>query len=566
MTVFKTGVNLDAAFTQLLGNGKLLIGNFVWEPDEYGRHEYGTKRAVAEMPYTSLYGQCAVRNDGTVLVQTGEYGTTNSADTSVVFDPVTETWAVEGRFGFHSSRPISDVGVQTGFDLPVATEAPIMQLPDGRMYGALGNQVGAPAYAAGVVAAGSFDGDNGVIDHPNVYSGDAARAGTTGSPPIGYERGPAGWMAKIGKAASVLGYAQIEAFDPATNIIHRNGQAWISPKWDPKRCPIVKLGTLAVESTGLTYTQILAAGQVVVDFSSVSLGKQSGNWGESSISGTPPSTQQMTFAQYSFLRPTLSGYISILMTNGNELVLNTSNLTMNGTKGTFVVSGLVSPNEALNTDTVTTGDPVIMGSWRPTAMDSNGGLLPNGDFVYFAGGSERGEIASFNSIEGAFKWDGVNTPVFMGWETVGFMQFTRPVFMLPSGVMSLGRGRFYKPTAAESTPLAAAIPAITSMPSNVTRNEVVTLAGTQLNGCSEGHVMGDDCAFRTNFPLARFRDSATGLVWFGRTFNYSYRGIQPGRASTCSVQIPADIPNGTYQFQVVTSGVPSAVRTITVGS
>jgi hypothetical protein len=75
---------------------------------------------------------------------------------------------------------------------------------------------------------------------------------------------------------------------------------------------------------------------------------------------------------------------------------------------------------------------------------------------------------------------------------------------------------------------------------------------------------GDDYASRTNFPLVRLTNKFNGNVHYCRTYGYSYRGIQPNRASQCSVEIPNWVPIGDYSMEVVANGVPSTPRDITI--
>jgi hypothetical protein len=55
-------------------------------------------------------------------------------------------------------------------------------------------------------------------------------------------------------------------------------------------------------------------------------------------------------------------------------------------------------------------------------------------------------------------------------------------------------------------------PTISSVPGALSRGKTYTVAGTQLNGLSQGGSYGDDFQDATNFPLVRLVNAATGHV------------------------------------------------------
>jgi hypothetical protein len=141
-------------------------------------------------------------------------------------------------------------------------------------------------------------------------------------------------------------------------------------------------------------------------------------------------------------------------------------------------------------------------------------------------------------------------------------------FRDPNTIDGSGLSKFsysiYTPTADERTPLSNSAPIISSFRNQVVPGESYQLDGLQLNGLHEGGFYGDDGGSRTNFPVVRFTSQADGKVAYARTSNFSYRGIQPNRASNCLVHVPETLKRGVYSIEAVASGIPSAPRTVQV--
>ena len=103
------------------------------------------------------------------------------------------------------------------------------------------------------------------------------------------------------------------------------------------------------------------------------------------------------------------------------------------------------------------------------------------------------------------------------------------------------------------TPLVAGKPTISSITTNL--DGTFSLAGTQLNGISQGAGYGDDCQMNSNYPLIRMTNSLTGAVYYARTFNWSSTGVMTGSAVvTTQFEVPASLPAGTYSLVVVANG------------
>jgi hypothetical protein len=106
------------------------------------------------------------------------------------------------------------------------------------------------------------------------------------------------------------------------------------------------------------------------------------------------------------------------------------------------------------------------------------------------------------------------------------------------------------------SPLAAGKPTITSIASNPDGS--FHLAGTGLNGISEGAAEGDDGQMASDYPLVRLTNNATGYVSYARTFNWSSAAIRAGSTpGTTEFALPANLPYGSYSLVVVANGIPS---------
>jgi len=221
-----------------------------------------------------------------------------------------------------------------------------------------------------------------------------------------------------------------------------------------------------------------------------------------------------------------------------------------GQNGTFEAYGY-----ARNGDQVTFGRPSYIGQDAPAA------ILPNGDLVFSvsSGGDFDGVGGGFDSFSTFMVWDGTNTPTFLFNDARGTSNqptFYQSMFPLPSGEIHFGT-YIYVPTTAQQTPVESSRPIITNVPTALQAGLTFVLSGNQLNGLHEGAAFGDDKHARTNFPIISLTSQSNGKVYYCRSTDWSYYGIQPNRPSTVKVTIPSHVPAGTYSLRVIASGVPS---------
>ena len=106
----------------------------------------------------------------------------------------------------------------------------------------------------------------------------------------------------------------------------------------------------------------------------------------------------------------------------------------------------------------------------------------------------------------------------------------------------------------DGTPLAAAQPVITSVTQNADGSYL--LAGTQLNGISEGSCYGDDNQNPTNYPIVSLTSGAN--VYYARSYNWSRTSVATGSTPvTTSFTLPAGLPAGAYNVSVIANGIAS---------
>jgi hypothetical protein len=118
---------------------------------------------------------------------------------------------------------------------------------------------------------------------------------------------------------------------------------------------------------------------------------------------------------------------------------------------------------------------------------------------------------------------------------------------------------------AGGTPDPAWAPSISSLSSaNLAPGGTYRLSGTQLAGLDEGAAYGDDVQDNTNFPLVRITNSATGVVTYARTFNWTSVSIAPGKRSSTQFSIPPGTPAGPSTLVVVANGIASQPVSVTI--
>jgi hypothetical protein len=118
---------------------------------------------------------------------------------------------------------------------------------------------------------------------------------------------------------------------------------------------------------------------------------------------------------------------------------------------------------------------------------------------------------------------------------------------------------------AGGTPKSSWRPSISQISStHLAPGSTYRLAGSQLAGLDQGAAYGDDSQNNTNFPLVRITNSATGVVTYARTTNWSSVSIAAGTRSSTQFTLPAGTPAGQSTLVVVANGIASPPVTVTV--
>jgi hypothetical protein len=118
---------------------------------------------------------------------------------------------------------------------------------------------------------------------------------------------------------------------------------------------------------------------------------------------------------------------------------------------------------------------------------------------------------------------------------------------------------------AGGTPKTAWEPSITSLnTTSLAQGGTYSLSGKQLAGLDQGAAYGDDVQDSTNFPLVRITNSASGVVTYARTFNWSSVSVASGTSSSTEFTLPGGTPIGPSKLQVVANGIASAAVSVEV--
>lgn len=109
-------------------------------------------------------------------------------------------------------------------------------------------------------------------------------------------------------------------------------------------------------------------------------------------------------------------------------------------------------------------------------------------------------------------------------------------------------------------------PVIKSVPTTLAPGSTYKLSGRALNGLSQANMYGDDVQQATNYPLVRITNGSSGHVFYCRTHNFSYMGVDPSHMSSTMFDVPSGIATGASSLVVVANGIASMPVSVTIGS
>jgi hypothetical protein len=192
----------------------------------------------------------------------------------------------------------------------------------------------------------------------------------------------------------------------------------------------------------------------------------------------------------------------------------------------------------------------------PAVVEPNGSILFVASPGYAQVGAHFFEFSTSNAISQVS--DDNDTPS----ETSSFYY---NFLVLPSGQIlqtDLSTvAEVYVPVAGT---VSGAAPNITSAPSAIYTGATYPISGTQFNGLTQGGYYGDDFQGSTNYPIVRITNSATGHVFYARTFNHSTMSIAPSTTGSTNFTVPDNAEIGPSTLVVIANGIPSAPANVWV--
>jgi hypothetical protein len=210
--------------------------------------------------------------------------------------------------------------------------------------------------------------------------------------------------------------------------------------------------------------------------------------------------------------------------------------------------------------------PAAPGGGHFAMADGGAASLPNGNILVMA--SPVTNTSTFNAPSHFYEMSlSTNTlsAVTDSPHAASFTAYQGRMLVLPTGEVLLSA--FNQLSVQDvmlysngGVPAASSRPSITSAPPTIVAGGVYTIAGRLFNGFSEGASYGDDAQSASNYPLVRITSTATGHVYYARTFNHSRMGVEPTGSSTIVTthfEVPTNFENGPATLVVVANGIAS---------
>ena len=228
--------------------------------------------------------------------------------------------------------------------------------------------------------------------------------------------------------------------------------------------------------------------------------------------------------------------------------------------GTIFATGATTSNAIYTVATNTWAAGPSFGGTLDIA-DGPAAVLPNGNALFDT------SPGIFNTGSKFFEWDGTTLNATSAPPNAGIdSSYVGNMVVLPTGQVLLtdfsSDVEIYTP--ASVTPCAGCAPVIKNVATTLTHGSKGNrIAGTQFNGLTQGAYYGDDNQADSNHPTVRITDS-TGRVVYCKTRNWLGGVAQGTKVTTALFDIPANIHTGTASLVVVTNGIASAARTVTI--
>lgn len=211
--------------------------------------------------------------------------------------------------------------------------------------------------------------------------------------------------------------------------------------------------------------------------------------------------------------------------------------------------------------------PAACGSGGTTdcsLVDAPAAILPNGNILFAASaGAYQSPAHFFEFTSGNGISQVADTSFFAGSSSSYFYNF----LVLPSGQVLATDfsdiAELYTPTGSAS---AGQLPVVTSVPKTLAPGGIYQIAGTQLNGLSQGAAYGDDAQGASNYPIVLIVNNATGDHFFAKTSGFSTNSIAPGQSSTANFKVAPATEIGAATLFVIANGVRSSGSAVTISA
>jgi hypothetical protein len=252
------------------------------------------------------------------------------------------------------------------------------------------------------------------------------------------------------------------------------------------------------------------------------------------------------------------------MPGGNTFVVGAGSSTQEAP--TACTTDAPTQNALYNYKTGTwTAGPEIpaIGGEEYDSTDGPGSVLPDGNVLFDASACVYNTPTHFfvyNASSNTLTQipDAPNAPNDTSYNT--------RMLALPNGQVLFNDGSNQMEVyTAGGTPNASWEPSITSLSSTrLAPGRTYSLSGRQLAGLDQGATYGDDVQDNTNFPLVRITNSATGVVTYARTSDWTSVSVAPGTRSSTRFTLPWSTPAGKSTLVVVANGIASPPSTVTI--
>jgi hypothetical protein len=193
--------------------------------------------------------------------------------------------------------------------------------------------------------------------------------------------------------------------------------------------------------------------------------------------------------------------------------------------------------------------------------DGPAAVLPSGNALFDT------SPGIFNTGSKFFEWDGTTLNATTAPPNAGIdSSYVGNMVVLPTGQVLFtdfsSDVEIYTP--ASTSACAGCAPVIKSLATTLTHGTRGNrISGTQFNGLDQGSYYGDDNQADSNHPTVRITDSA-GTVVFCKTRNWTGGVAQGTKITNAVFDIPANIHTGSASVSVVTNGIASAAKTVTI--